>query len=206
MRRTRKRPVLAALLLTVIVCSCSPVSGKLLVVEGNFYHSQGRYDEAIQAYSKALEYPEILPYAEYALGTVYTTLEEMSPALSRYDDASQSIEDLPLEGREELAYRISYNRGVVLFWEGNFEEAAESFKEALKIDGSRIDAKRNLELALLSLSQQQSSQAPLSGEGGEEEAEDSRLSALFQYLSEKEQNQWKSREWEEEKPSAGPDY
>jgi Ca-activated chloride channel family protein len=193
----------AVLLLLFTLPSCSPVSGKLLVVEGNFYHSQGRYDEAIQAYSKALDYPETQPYAEYGLGTVYTSLEEMPAALGRYDAAAGAAEDFPLEGREELNYRVHYNRGVVLFWSGDFEKAAAAFRAALEIDGSRIDAKRNLELSLLSLSRKKNQET---ADSGDQDAEDDRLVTLFQYLNLKEQNQWKSREWEEDTASGGPDY
>jgi Ca-activated chloride channel family protein len=181
--------------------SCSPVSGKLLVVEGNFYHSQGRHDEAIRAYTKALEYPEALPYGEYGLGTVYTALEELPAALVRFDAALAALRDQNLQGREELAYRIHYNRGVALFRNEDFEAAAGAFREALEIDGGRIEAKRNLELALLSLARKKNREAQGSGGGNDE-----RLVTLFQYLNLKEQNQWKSREWEEDPPFMGPDY
>jgi Ca-activated chloride channel family protein len=181
--------------------SCSPVSGKLLVVEGNFYHSQGRYNEAIQAYSKALDYPEALPYAEYGLGSVYTALEELPAALGRFDAALAAWRDQGVQGREELGYRIHYNRGVALFWRGDFEDAAGAFREALEIDSGRIEAKRNLELSLLSLSREKNREQETPGEG-----KDDRLMVLFQYLNLKEQQQWKSREWEEEPPSLGPDY
>jgi Ca-activated chloride channel family protein len=187
--------------LILLYQSCSPVSGKLLVVEGNFYHSQGRYDEAIRAYVRALEYPEALPYAEYGLGIVYTALEELPAALGRFDAALAAWRDQGAQGREELGYRIHYNRGVALFWKGDFEGAAGAFREALTIDGSRIEAKRNLELSLLSLSREKNRER----EGGGEE-QDERLVVLFQYLNLKEQQQWKSREWEEEPPSLGPDY
>jgi Ca-activated chloride channel family protein len=215
MRRKRKHPPAqrlpraAVLLLSpffLLYQSCAPVSGKLLVVEGNFYHSQSRYDEAIQAYSKALEYPEALPYAEYGMGTVYASLEENSAALGRYDAALESLGDFPQKGREELGYRINYNRGIVLFWDGNFEGAAEAFREALEIDGSRSEAKRNLELSLLSFSREQTRIRNREKEEEQGERRDDRLATLFQYLNLKEQNQWKSREWEEDPALLGPDY
>jgi Ca-activated chloride channel family protein len=193
--------LLPLLLGPLLFGSCSPVSGKLLVVEGNFYHSQGRHNEAIRAYTKALEYPEALPYGEYGLGTVYTALEELPAALDRFDAALAALRDQNLQGREELAYRIHYNRGVVLFRNEDFQAAAGAFREALEIDGSRIEAKRNLELALFSLSRKKNREAQGSGEGNDE-----RLVTLFQYLNLKEQNQWKSREWGAEPPLTGPDY
>jgi Ca-activated chloride channel family protein len=199
MRKSRRALSPTALLLPLaLFCqSCAPARGKLLVVEGNFYQAQGRYDEAISAYLRAREYPEALPYAEYGLGTVYTALEEMPAALVRYEAAGEALGGLPVEGRRELSYRISYNRGLALFWQGDYGGAVGAFREALELEGGRLEAKRNLELALLSLAREREMKGL--GEGPD------RLDALFRYLDLKEQNQWKSREWEDS-PSPGPDY
>jgi Ca-activated chloride channel family protein len=202
--RVFSRQMILVLLLPLLYQSCAPVPGKLLVVEGNFYHSQGRYDEAIEVYTRALEYPEALPYAEYGLGIVYASLEEMSAALGRYNAALEAYEALPAGEGEELGYRVNYNRGLVLFSGGDFEGAAGAFRKALEIDGNRIEAKRNLEISLLSLSREQERDLDQAAEG--EEEIDPRLTVLFRYLNLKEQNQWKSREWTEEPSSAGPDY
>lgn len=199
LRKSRRMGSLALLLfpLALFCQSCAPVSGRLLVVEGNFYQAQSRYDEAISAYLRALEYPEALPYAEYGLATVYSALEETTAALARYEAAALALKALPPEGHRELSYRISYNLGLALFREADYEGAAAAFREALELEGGRLEAKRNLELALLSLSRKGEKRGR--GEGGD------RLDALFRYLDLKEQNQWKSREWEDP-PSSGPDY
>jgi Ca-activated chloride channel family protein len=201
LRKSRNPGPLALALLPLALLGQSCTAGKLLVVEGNFYYAQGRYDEAVSAYIRAREDQEALPYAEYGLGTVYIALEETGAALDRYAAAARALEEFPPESRRELGYRIPYNRGLALFWEGDFEGAAAAFREALEADGSRLEAKRNLELALLSLSREQERKNLGQGEGAERE----RLNALFRYLDLKEQERWKSREWGEP-PSAGPDY
>jgi Ca-activated chloride channel family protein len=58
---------LAAILM--IFTSCS--EGKLLLVEANYLHSRGRYDEALIPYLKALNFEDSAPYAEYGLGLTF---------------------------------------------------------------------------------------------------------------------------------------
>jgi Ca-activated chloride channel family protein len=207
-KRPRKLlfPALSSLLFSL--GACSAFSGKLLIMEGNFYQSQGMYTQAISAYLKALDYPETVPYAEYGLGSSYQALDEGKAALERFAAAEKTLEAVPggwpRAGRE-LSYRIRYNTGLVLFGEEDFAGAAEAFRGALEIDGGRIEAKRNLELSLLSRPQDRSS-ASAQGKSRESgEGENPGARALFDYLNRKEQNQWKSQEWIED-PSAGPDY
>jgi Ca-activated chloride channel family protein len=168
------------------------------------------YTQAISAYLQALDYPEVASYAEYGLGSSYQALDEGKAARERYGAAEKALESGPgrtqPEGRRELSYRIRYNTGLVLFGEGDYEGAVEAFRGALEIDGNRVEAKRNLELSLLSRPPDKS---PVSaqgedGDGGGEKQ--SRRHALFDYLSQKEQDQWKSQEWIEDTPSTGPDY
>jgi Ca-activated chloride channel family protein len=199
------------LLLPALVCgfsllgsSCSGIQGKLYLMEGNFFNSRGMYTDAIASYLKALDYPDTAPYGEYGLGSAYFALEEGKAALDRYRDSEKGLGNLKGNHRE-LLYRIHYNSGIIHFEEGDYDEAVKAFRGALEIDGGRIEAKRNLELSLLTLSRNHGSPAAAastnSGAGGE-----TGNSALFEYLRKKEQDQWKSREWQAESDPAGPDY
>jgi Ca-activated chloride channel family protein len=204
-----RTPVFIIALSLILLCfdGCSRLPGRLLIMEGNFYHSQGMYTEAVAVYLKALDHGEVVPYAEYGLGSAYISLDEGDAALERFDASAESLKKNHVDTGQELSYRICYNKGIVLFERGDYENAAEAFRQALEIDGSRIEAKRNLELSLLSLSRETPSlgASPSSAENeGDKTSE--RASALFDYLHRKEQNQWKSREWTEEAPSTGPDY
>jgi Ca-activated chloride channel family protein len=169
-------------------------------MEGNFFSSRGMYTEAISSYSRALGYPEAAPYGEYGLGAVYLSLDEGRAAQRRFTAAEEALRRLSREDHLELIYRIRYNTGIIRFGGGDYEGAAEQFRKALEIDGRRVEAKRNLELSLLSLSRFSvpvSVPSAPSGGGGTE--------TLFEYIRQKEQAQWKSREWTEN-AAAGPDY
>jgi Ca-activated chloride channel family protein len=199
-------PVLACIF-PLLGSSCSGVQGKLYLMEGNFYNSRGMYTEAIASYLKALDYPDAAPYGEYGLGAAYFALEEGEGALERYRQAEKKLENLKKDNHRELRYRIHYNSGIILFEEGDYDEAAAAFKDALKIDGGRVEAKRNLELSLLfSLSQDSPRTGSANSGTGGGRGDDAGTSTLFEYLRRKEQDQWKSREWQADSGPAGPDY
>ena len=184
----------------LLVCGCSGVSGKLLIMEANYWNSRGMYNEAISPYLKALDFDDAVPYAEYGLGSVYFALGEEAAALDRFAKAGESLETLPPSANRELRYRIHYNTGVALFSGGDFSGAADSFRDALRMDGRKIEAKRNLELCIRLLARENVSS------GGSDEAENESRAVLFNYIRQRELSQYRSREWVEEEDTTGPDY
>jgi tetratricopeptide (TPR) repeat protein len=194
-----RSPLLPIILLLLANASgCSNISGKLLIIEANFLNSQGRFTEAITQYTKALEYEDAAPYAEYGLGSVYLSMGVEETALDCFVKAGNMLDSLPPISNRELRYRVYYNMGVAQFSGGNFSGAADSFRNALKTDGRKIEAKRNLELSILSIARQNT----MSGDNRENEG----LSALFDYIRQKELAQWTNREWQPEEDNAEPDY
>jgi len=185
-------------LFLLLLAGCSNASGKLLIIEANFLNSQGRFTEAVEKYTRALEYEDAAPYAEYGLGSVYFSMGEDKAALDRFTEARNLLEGMPQNLNRELRYRVCYNSGVVMFSGGNFADAADAFRDALRIDGKKIEAKRNLELCILSNNRQ-----PLNaGESRENEGR----TALFEYIRQKELDQWINREWQPEEDNDEPDY
>jgi Ca-activated chloride channel family protein len=182
----------------IFACACSP--GKLLVLEGNFRNVSGRYHEAAVSYLRALEYHDAAPYAGYGLGSVYYALDESKAAVERFEDTRRMLESLPAEEHRELRYRNSYNAGIVFFGENDFSAAASAFKDALRVDPSRIEAKRNLELSLQSLVRKNTES--VRPQQGQHETE----TVLFEYLRQKEQKGWESKEWAAVEDVTGPDY
>ena len=200
--RWRKNHKGLVLLLSLLYVSCSQAEGKFLIMEGNYFSSRHRYDVAISSYLGALETET--PYAEYGLGLSYSALDENDAALEQYAAAEKSLETEKGE-HTELRYRLNFNRGIILFEQGNFRGAADSFRKALEIDGSRLDAKRNLELSLLAAGQT-SNESPAAAESSGAETEDSKQAqALFDYLRQKEQDQWRS-DWTADSNPVWPDY
>jgi len=189
--------------LLLVICylfiGCSNASGKLLVIEANLLNSQGRFTEALAKYTKALEYEDAAPYAEYGLGSVYLSMGEEEAALDNFSKAMNILDSLPQNQNMELRYRVCYNMGVAQFSGGNFSDAADSFRNALKIDGRKTEAKRNLELSILSIARQTAA-------GGDEYRENDGLTALFDYIRQKELARWINREWQPEEDSDEPDY
>jgi Ca-activated chloride channel family protein len=188
--------------------SCDEIKGKLLVMEGNMQSSQmqesrSQHTEAISTYSEALRYTEAVPYAEYGLGFVYLFLGEDAAAVTRFDNAAAMMDSELIQHDNELNYRIHYNRGILHFHASHFDEAAAEFRKALEIDESRIEAKRNLELSLLSMEQQN---AAASSSPIEITSNESNDNTLFDYLRQKEIDSWSKPELPEDQNSPWLDY
>jgi Ca-activated chloride channel family protein len=206
-KQGKKARVIPVLLCLVLFSSCDRTRGMLLVMEANFLNSRGFYTEAISTYLRALDFEEAAPYAEYGLASAFFALEEGEAALDRYREAKRSL-DLKPENHPELRYRILYNMGIIYFEMGEYTEAAQAFREALVLDGSRVEAKRNLELSLLTITRGSQPQAAFSDDRTDSERESSALSSyvLFEYLRQKEQERWRNREWAGESDPSVLDY
>jgi Ca-activated chloride channel family protein len=182
-----------------IFSSCS--EGKLLLMEANYLHSRGKYDEALVPYQKALQFEDAAPYAEYGIGLTFYSLDEGRAALKRYGYSQKMLETLSAAEHRELRFRNSYNSGIIFFEEGDFNSAADAFKDALRSDPRRIEAKRNLELSLMSIARKDEEDSR-----NENRRESETKEILFDFLRQNEQQQWKSREWAPEEKFTGPDY
>jgi len=206
MKNERRGTLTYLIFISLILCGCSGasgISGKLLIMEGNFHNARGNHTGAISSYIQALEHTQAAPYSEFGLGSVYFALGEEKAALERFAQAEKMLETSDPAANRELHYRIHYNTGVVLFSEGDFAGATDSFRQALAIDGGKKDAKRNLELSIQSLARENLSGG---GENNRENESGENRAILFEYMRQKEFNQWKSHEWQKEEDFNGPDY
>jgi Ca-activated chloride channel family protein len=187
------------------LASCTQLPGKLRIIEGGFHHARGHYLDAIEVYREALDYPAAAPYAEYGLGVIYLTLNEDEEAANHFEAAARFLDneaEFPPSEHRELRCRIHYNTGIIHFQRGDYAAAAAGFRRALEADGSNIDAKRNLELSLLSPDRRNQDNSSLNKAsktfgGGD---------ILFDYIRQKEREKWKSRAWAADESPSGPDY
>ena len=177
--------------------SCS--EGKLLLLEANYLFSRGRYDEAVIPYQKALNFKDSAPYAEYGLGLSLYLLDERPAALNRYNSSGKILETVSGNEHRELRYRNYYNSGIIFFEDEDYVSAANAFKEALRVNPSRVDAKRNLEISLMSIAMEAKREKP------SEERSEAR-EVIFDYLKQQEQQYWKSGEWTNDEQYSENDY
>jgi Ca-activated chloride channel family protein len=132
-------------------------------------------------------------------------LEQDEAALDRFREAEKNAS---VEENRELIYRSRYNSGIIRFTNGDFQGAAADFKRALEVDGSRVDAKLNFELSMLSLTQKKESAQVRTTQKGSVTGNDSRRKSeiLFNFVRQKESNRWKSWDFTGETDTDGPDY
>jgi len=190
-------PLVSLAAIILIFTSCS--QGKMLLMEANYLNSRGRYNEALIPYQKALSHEDAAPYADYGIGLTFYLMDEENAALQRYNDSQKKLENYPNSEHRELRYRNHYNTGIILFEDGDYHSAADSFRDALRADPRRLDAKRNLELALISISMETKPENRTDSQQGQRDI-------LFEYLKQEEQHLWRSREWAPEEDYTGPDY
>ncbi len=138
-------------------------SARSLVEEGNRHYQEGRFDDALKLYTQAqVESPDA-PEIQLNIGNVFYRRGEFDKAREAYRKAWQARD-------QALAESARYNSGTAGLSSGDLEGAVQDFRDALRLDPSDADARRNLELALLRLQQMEpppssQQQKPKPGEG-----------------------------------------
>ena len=136
------------------------IAGALLPIGGSAYRKtehanehylNGRYDDALRAYTEAqVDRPEAAELY-YDIGNV----------LYRQTDFEGSAEAFTraLAGAgPELVGAAAYNLGNARFRQEDYQAAVAAYKQALEAEPGDMEAKRNLELALRALEQQRRQQ------------------------------------------------
>ncbi len=183
--------VLAALAASLPFLSCRDAGPSGRVLSGNMAYGRGQYQKAILRYLDADDETGIGRDAvNYNLANVYYALGEGDAALKAWAMAESLTDDT------DILFRVAFNRGVLYYNWGRYDEAYREFRRALSINPSDIDAKINLEDALSRVR----SEIPGEGRGeggevenvGEEIDDDSKR--LLDYVRRKEADAWSTEE------------
>jgi Tfp pilus assembly protein PilF/uncharacterized membrane protein YhaH (DUF805 family) len=102
---------------------------------GNAFTDQGRLDEAIVQYRRALRISPGYAEAHYNLGNTFAAQDRLDTAIAEY---RQAIEINP---RHAFAHA---NMAAILARQGRFAEAAAHFREALQLQFDHSDVNNNL--------------------------------------------------------------
>ncbi len=138
---------------------------------GNRLFREGRYEDALAAYSEALEGGRDDPELRYNIGTTLLRLGRYAEAERQFARALHSVDPT-------LRTPTFYNLGLRFLEDGRgspdpraqarlLDAAVDAFRQALRLDPTDPDAKWNLELAL-----RDRDEASAAGGEGEEERQD----------------------------------
>ena len=144
-----KRMLLLAVASALCVNPAAAASAPALVVEGNRLYREGKLDSALEKY-RAAQAADPLAAAplHYNIGNVLYRQGEFEKANEEYRQAFSARE-------RDLAQGARFNAGNAHYSNRNWPEAIRNYQEALRLDPTDRDAKKNLELALLQMQEEQ---------------------------------------------------
>ena len=177
MAKKLKRRLPAILLFVVIFQGCEIGWASFRVMTGNLHYGRGQYQKAILQYLHTNELTA-MDIRYYNLGNVYYALGEGKAALNNWVKAEHETHD------PDILFRIEFNRGVLYYQWGRFNEAYQSFRRALTINPADNDTKINLEESFLRIrapASRQQEESVIEKEGVSRESE-----RLLRYIREKE--------------------
>jgi len=202
-----KKASLSALVASTVIftgCSAEKIRDGAKILEGRLEWNQKNYQNAVAHFMQVEESAEargdeqMKQYAVYGLATTYLMQNENEAAKERFDSISSQSED-------SIRFAVLYNNGILYHRNGDYNSAANCFKEALMIDSTNLNAKINLELSQKEAeahSKTQEQQLTPISENTEEHS--SLENALYSTIRENEQKQWKNQQQESE--SSALDY
>ena len=119
--------------------------------EGNRMYERRQLDEALKMYTDAEATRPGAPELHYNIGNVLYRKGELEKAIEEYQRARTATSP-------RLRQAATFNSGNALLREGKLQEAIGAYVQALRARPDDRDAKRNLELAMKLLEEQQKKQ------------------------------------------------
>jgi TolA-binding protein len=147
------KAAVAVLVILAVALPASAQSGNAQLRSGNRFYKKKQIDQSIQQYQSAVQQAPDNPTANYNLGNAQFRKNNFNEAAHSYDATVKcSPNDKPMP---EKGY---YNKGVAMVKDKKLAESIDAWKQALKLDANDLDARENLQKALIQLKQQQQQQ------------------------------------------------
>lgn len=185
--------ILSTLMVLMIFTGCSNSISRReagnKIARSNFLYHTADYSQATAGYLECFRHcsnQEVKYYALYNLATTYLACGEKQAAWEKYCE-------IPQDAPDKIRFAAFYNRGLIACDNGDYDTARLLFQNALKIDGTDLNAKINLELCLTrndNLGHQNESQ--LTGAQENQEKQKGGNNSLFEHIKENDKKQWKN--------------
>jgi tetratricopeptide (TPR) repeat protein len=190
--------ILPIFILAVLALSACGSSVERTLDIGNQAFVEQDYQQAMEKYGQAMEMDPELGEPTYNLANTLYRLEA-------FEEAGQFLAQAIQTASDQLAEHGFYNLGNNFFQQELMPEAVEAYKESLRIDSHDLDAKYNLELAMVQQEQQEQQQEE-EQEDSSEEQQDSEQEQQDQSQSEDSQGEPDQSEQEQgEQDQSGED-
>ena len=160
------------------------------IKRGNAHYEAGAYDAALEAYQSATTDRPEDAVSHYNLGTALYQKKQFEAAADEFRRSLDVTDPI---------YRAQgyYNLGNVQIQLNDIAGAIRSYKSALRLNPTDLDAKHNLELALEKLEQKPQQNQSESGEGDKDQQEQEQ-----QQQSQQNSNEQQSNQQNQENPAA----
>lgn len=116
-----------------------------LIRKGNKLYKEKQFDQSQQEYQKAIEKAPDNPTSNYNLGNAEFRKNSYEDATKSYQTTIDHTND------KSIKESASYNQGVALMKQKKLEESINAWKNSLKLDPYDLDARENLQKALMEL-------------------------------------------------------
>ena len=186
--------ILPIFILAALAMSACGSSVERTLDSGNQAYLEQDYQQAMEKYGQAMEMDPKLGEPTYNLANTLYRLEA-------FEEAGQFLAQAIQTASDQLAEHGFYNLGNNFFQQELMPEAVEAYKESLRIDSHDMDAKYNLELAMVQQEQQEQQQQ----EQEQEQQEQEESSEDQQEQEQSEQGQEKQDQSQSEDSQGEPD-
>lgn len=193
-KRIHKATIGTIVFTSLFFTSCgAKVQGSKRIMDSCWSWYQQKYNNSIAGFLQTAYEAEqngdavLSQYSIYGLGVTYLAKNENEAAMERFD---QIDENAP----SQVLYASNYNKGIIYYHSGHFQEAARYFKKALTYDGTKFDAKINLEISLMNAEKEAKEKENAIREVSQGRSPDTMERAVFERIREYDKQQWKNSE------------